>query len=227
MLNIRIKPIDQWPGEATKNPGYSQFRQTYADTKKILEYELGKLKCLEGSVQLAMFVDSRDIRLDGQLRANVKVSGKQGVILSFTRVLSRVWNPQTLDYTTNTQQLSYPCDAFNRWDDNLRAIALSLKALRNVARYGVFKYEETASRLALPDANGKLTSVQEAAELIAANSDYSPNQFGDKEILKRAYFQAAKRVHPDTGGSIEAFSRVKDAYILLGTIKQSEAVNGG
>jgi len=73
MLNIRIKPIDLWPGQETKNPGYSQFRQTYANTKKILEYELGKLRCLEGSVQLSMFVDPGDIRLDGQLRTKWEI----------------------------------------------------------------------------------------------------------------------------------------------------------
>lgn len=219
MLNIRINSIEMWPGEQTKNPTYSRFRQTYANTKKLLEYELDKLRCLEGSVQLSMFVNPGDIRLDGQLRANCKVNGKQGIILSFTRVLSRTWNQNTLNYDTNTQQLSYPCDAFNRWDDNLRAIALSLKALRNVARYGVFKYEETASRLALPDANGKLSSAQEAADLIAKHSDYSPHQMGNKEILKKAYFQAAKKLHPDQGGNVVEFSRLKEAYVLLGKIE--------
>src|SRR5690606_7972875 len=38
--------------------------------------------------------------------------------------------------------LSYPCDTYTTWQDNLRAIALALEALRKVDRYGVTKRGE-------------------------------------------------------------------------------------
>jgi len=44
---------------------------------------------------------------------------------------------------------------------------------------------------------------------------------GNKEILKKAYFQAARQTHPDHGGSVEDFVRVKDAYILLGKMEST------
>src|SRR5579863_10251967 len=42
-----------------------------------------------------------------------------------------------LTFNSKHGPLSYPCDKYSNWQANLRAIALSLEALRAVDRYGV------------------------------------------------------------------------------------------
>lgn len=215
-LDIRIVSVTTWPGKETKQPHYSQFKQTYSNTLQILDYELKKLSFVPGSVQIAMWIDPSNIRLDGQLRANARPF-KQGIILSFSRIKGHVRDKATGVVLSNVvEQLSYPCDKYSDWQHNLRAIALSLEALRAVARHGVFKHGDMASRLALPSAEGKLTSAQEAAELLSAFSDFPAGQIlGNSEILKKAYRQASAKTHPDQGGSVEKFGAIKEAYLLL------------
>src|SRR5690606_5164123 len=67
-----------------------------------------------------------DIRLDGLPRANAR-PGHQGVVLAF----DSKYGP-----------LKYATDTFDRWQDNLRAIALGLESLRRVDRYGITKRGE-------------------------------------------------------------------------------------
>jgi hypothetical protein len=82
MLNIQIRPISKWPGKETPDPKWSPFRKSYRDTLKELEYELEKANAVEGSLVLEMWVDPREIRKDGQLRADARVN-KQGIVFRF------------------------------------------------------------------------------------------------------------------------------------------------
>jgi hypothetical protein len=212
-FTIKIKPIQKWIGPETKDPGYSRFRKTYSDTKKILEYELYKLDAIDSSVQLEMFIHPDDLRRDGELRANCRPY-KQGVVLSFTRVKGRFLDKAANTWKNKLQTLSYPCDTYNDWQENLRAIALSLENLRAVARYGVFKYEEMVSRLSLPEANGK-SDPQTAAEFISKYCDYPPHSLADIKFREKAYRQAAMKTHPDGGGSHELFIEFQEAKKVL------------
>src|SRR5690606_24676973 len=47
-----------------------------------------------------------------------------------------------LSFDSKVGHLSYPCDTFTSWQDNLRAVALALEALRKLDRYGVTKRGE-------------------------------------------------------------------------------------
>lgn len=213
----RIKSIDRWPGDENKNPKNSPFRASYGDTKALLIYELSKLKTIESSIQLGMFVDRDDIKVIGTaLKANARVR-KPGVVLTFTREVSRKYNPKTYADEVKTVDLSYPCDAFNSWQQNLRAIALSLEALRRVSRYGVFSYETMAERLALPAADGKSSSKDEALEFIATYSGMTIDDLrSNPDTLKAAYRQAAAKLHPDrNAGDDLLFKRLIDAKNFL------------
>lgn len=212
---IKIKPIQKWIGPETKDPGNSQFKKTYKDTKGILEYELWKLNAVESSVSIEMFIRAEDLRADGELRATVKPY-RQGVILSFTTLRS-VYNKLTQKWENKTKPLSYPCDTYNNWQDNLRAIALSLAKLRDVARYGVFKYEDMVSRLALPSAEGKVSTRDAALEFIAEHSPYSVSLISqNSDALRQAYRAAATALHPDKNGNAEDFHRLQEARAVLG-----------
>lgn len=211
MLNIQIRPITQWPGKETAQPKRSTFRVTYSRTKKDLEFELSKLDYVESSLVLEMWVDQKLIRQDGQLRADARVY-KHGVILRFTRKMNRRWDAKRETYVYTPQQLSYPCDAFDSWDDNLRAITLSLEALRKVERYGVFKYDEIVSRLALPTGEGSTTTRKDAAAFLATHSGVGMQEILDSETaLNAAFKRAAQKLHPDYGGSHEEFLKLTEA----------------
>ena len=215
-FQIIIKPINKWIGDETKYPGNSQFKQTYSNTKKILESELGKLGAIESSVQLEMFIHADDLRRDGELRANSKPY-KPGVVLSFSKVKKRFLDERTKQWKNELQTLSYPCDTFNDWQDNLRAVALSLEALRKVARYGVFKYEDMLSRLALPSAEGKLSEIDSAIAYLAEWSSWTIDELQhNPEGQKSAYWGAVQVLHPDKGGNLEDFHRLQEAKKTLG-----------
>jgi hypothetical protein len=69
----------------------------------------------------------RDIRVDGLPRSNARYGSHPGAIVSFD---------------SRRGPLRYATDEFTEWKANLRAVALSLKALRDVDRYGVSKRGE-------------------------------------------------------------------------------------
>ena len=214
MLNIQIKSIRNWPGKETSNPKRSQFKSTYRTTISQLEDEIKRMPGADpSSLAIEMWVDPRDIRLDGQLRANARPQ-KQGIILSFNRHfrLSRPGHPPE----SKVQTLSYPCDAFNDWQDNLRAITLSLAALRQVERYGVFKYDDIVNRLALPSAEDSVSTRQSAAEFLERHSGIPAKEILFSDAARSSAFRkAAMTTHPDRGGNPETFQKIADANRLL------------
>lgn len=70
---------------------------------------------------------ARDIRADGWPRPDAKPSSPRLILLFTHPVVGGV---------------RYPCDRYSAWETNLRAIALSLQALRAVDRYGVTRRGE-------------------------------------------------------------------------------------
>jgi len=119
-MEVRFRPISTWPVAATARRKRARFRAGYSDTLQLLDRELRFLR----AHRLALAED--DIRLDGMPRSQAKPS-HPGVVLSF----DSAYGP-----------LSYPCDTFAQWEDNLRAIALGLEHLRAVDRFGVTKRGE-------------------------------------------------------------------------------------
>jgi hypothetical protein len=203
-MAIKIKPISHWVGKETTDPRRSQFRQTYANTKKLLFAELEKLYAV-GDVHLSMFIHPNQLRADGELRADAKPY-KQGVVLTLTRVKARRYNEAAEKWEDELETLSYPCDKFDDWQDNLRAIALSLEALRRVERYGVFRYADMVSRLALPEVDiVDAEDLDDAAGFISNYSEFTKTEVLLKSNLTRAYRQAAAKLHPDKGGNHDKF----------------------
>jgi hypothetical protein len=152
-------------------------------------------------IQTYHFIE--DLRRDGLPKASARVPQSPSVILSFN---------------SKHGALSYPCDTFTKWEDNLRAIALALEALRTVDRYGVTKTgEQYRGWTALPPVDSK-TLEQEAAEFI---SRHSPSQFVTSSILSSvtvfqdAYRHAARKLHPDTGGKHEDFVKLQQFADVL------------
>jgi hypothetical protein len=195
-----FRPLLAWPGEPTRCRKASQFSSPYPATLELLERELGMLGARDAVLQLAL--TEADIRTDGLPRANARPA-HPGVVVSFE---------------SRHGPLQYATDVFDDWRDNLRAIALSLEALRRVDRYGISKRgEQYTGWRALPaGGNGHQRDRSESARFIlrcAGLADDEVNVAGvlDGTSLHAVYRLAARRAHPDAGGSNAAFSELEQA----------------
>lgn len=204
MMDIRFRPISQWPGEMRSDRRRSTFKATFSKTLDLLDRELSYLEVTSLVIE-AGFSES-DIRLDGWPRSHARPA-HPGVVLSFESKFG---------------PLRYPCDTFDDWHDNLRAVGLALEALRKVDRYGVTKRaEQYTGWRQLPSGdgdNGVFRTRQDAAQFIASFCDADPLAVEtDRETARTAYLVAAKRVHPDSPtGSEAAFKGLQAARGMLG-----------
>lgn len=203
-IQMTFVALQQWPVKPTPHSQRrrSQFNTAWSKTIDLLERELAHLRAKNVVIQADC--DRSEIRIDGQLRANAKLRGP-GVVISFE---------------CPKGAMSFPCDTFHGWQDNVRGIALSLEALRSVDRYGVTqRAEQYKGWAALPDrSTEQLTKRQRAAEwmvqqLFQAGVQSPPNVASilDSESVRRtAYLDLAKALHPDRCGSDVGFKQLQD-----------------
>jgi hypothetical protein len=200
MLNATFRPLTQWPGERTRSRLRAKFKVTYTRSLDLLESELQKLRAQDIIIQVDG-LSLQDIRNDGWPRStwNPGRYSDTGVIVSFK---------------TPKGQMSFPCDRFTSWQDNIRAIALSLEALRTVDRYGVTRGHEQYQgwlRLEAPP-NGHMDKEQSAA-FIAGILQISPAEVlqNPAEHIRNAKF----RTHPDRGGDLDKFTKITQTQAVL------------
>lgn len=235
-LTYQFRPISSWPGKPTPNDARRRatFSAGWTATLRLLEAELGHLD--GSSVVIEADCDQSAIKLDGMFRAGAKLRGP-GVVISFG---SRVG------------ALRYPCDTFTDWQDNVRAIALSLEALRKVERYGVTKRNEqyqgwaalpapgqTSVGLVAPVATNALADPVRAAVWLS-NTVYGPKVPGpgvftadhilkDETAYDAAYRDAVRELHPDAnGGNLRPeWHKLQDAVRSLSFYWEKRQQGGG
>jgi hypothetical protein len=200
--NMTLRPLQRWPREETRNRTRSPFRSTWSATIKLLDRELyylwGGRYYPASVVQIAL--REQDFRQDGLPRASA-IPSMPGVILHIE---------------SDKGPLSFPCDKFDRWQDNLRAIALGLEALRKVDRYGITPgNEQYTGWKALPASPSHFVSAEEAAEYLRAQSGPMRNNGTDLQTIQQAYRLARARTHPDRSGDRSLWDRVEAAADVL------------
>jgi len=202
---MTFRPIHQWPGPMTpagQRRSRSRFQAAWPSTVQLLEHELRMLDARDIVLQLDL--TEADLRRDGLPRAHAR-PGHPGTVLAF---VAPVVGP-----------LQFACDTYDDWQANLRAVALTLQALRAVERYGAVKTgEQYRGWAALPPpapADGQMT-VEDAARYVAEQAGF-PGEW--RAVLGNwfdAYRAAARRLHPDAaGGDHEAFTRLQQARRVL------------
>lgn len=209
-MNISIQAIPAWPRKLTGSRHHSRFKVTYSQTIDLLERELLHLGAHSVAMQIA--IRPEDIRLDGQMRANIKPS-HPGVILCFTGK----HGPVTM-----------PCDHYTHWHDNLRAIALSLEALRAVDRHGVTTSgEQYKGWKQLPggiELGPATLSIEDAArELMSLSNDLRlfdgiatvQRIVGDVGVYKTMFRRAVTLHHSDSGGDRSAWDKLQQVADVL------------
>ncbi|MGH7611109.1 MAG: molecular chaperone DnaJ [Candidatus Dormibacteria bacterium] len=206
-LELRYAPLPPiWPGgERTAHPKRSNFATSWSKTHAQLEKEIAHLRggWYPRPVTIETGYEPWAIRQDGQPRAGVASKGDAAVILN----VDSTYGP-----------LRYWCDTYTERQDNLRAITLSLEALRAVARWGVLQRgEQYTGNLALPAGMGP-TEAEEFIVAHAGEGDFTVVVSGGHKVvdLKRAARAAAARLHPDVGGSPGDWDQLQRAQEVLG-----------
>jgi hypothetical protein len=207
MATFQFVPLNGWPG--AKTPASARRRSPWSVTQhrtlRDLDRELESIGARAVVVQTAH--EEHQIRRDRMPSSSAKDPAFPGVVLSFT---------------TKHGSYSYPCDAYRDWRANLRAIVLTLERLRAIDRYGVTRNaEQYTGWKALgpaPTSSNGMTPEQ-AALVVAATcggvATATEILAGPNQVVERAYRAAAQRLHPDRGGSHEAFVRLQRAYEVL------------
>ncbi|MFE2772269.1 hypothetical protein [Microbacterium resistens] len=205
---MKVGPIRQWPGELTRNRTRSLFKAGLSDTLQLLDREIWHLtdtRAERESAECLIAIPAGDLlwRLDGRPRAHAAAE-HPGVIFS----LDSKHGP-----------LSYPCDTFTTWKDNLRAIALALEALRKVDRYGVTKRGEQYRGFLAIEATAApagFVTVEDALHLLGVVARTEPDR-SNRDAVRKVLRMAKRITHPDVdgGGDSNMFQRVTLAEAKL------------
>ncbi|WP_143483560.1 molecular chaperone DnaJ [Propionicimonas paludicola] len=208
---MTIRPLTSWTGErtpASRRKAHNFTRQSgngwdrqdlpWSDTLQLLDRELTALRASGVVVQIS--VTERDIRLDGQLRTNARPSDPAVRLL----------------FDSKHGPLTYQCDRFATWQDNCRAIALGLEALRKVERYGITEHGEQYKGWLQLEAGLPMATPREVfAAVIGEGVDAADKSLADVDLWRRARAAA----HPDrNGGRRELWDQVESAAKQLGLV---------
>ncbi len=208
-MDATFRPLEDWPKEGFephRSRERSRFDSHWQTTLDLLRYELVRLGADAVVVKLAL--GDRDIRRDGYPKANARPD-HPGVVVEWQ--IGEAWYRRA-------------AEKYDRWQDNIRAVALTLEALRAVERWGAVSGEQYEGfRLELEAASGPASSPEwEAARLIANAGGYEKHEDillvkDDPDFRISCYRRAAKRLHPDAGGDPEEFRKLQEARdVLLG-----------
>ncbi len=205
---MKVAPIREWPGALTRDRQVSKFSAGLPDTLHLLDREIANLvdtRAQQQSAELLIAIPPGAFRLDGRPYANAKPE-HPGVIFSID---------------SRHGHLSYPCDTFTRWQDNLRAITLALEALRKVDRYGVTKRGEQYRGFLAIEATAApagFHTLDEAIQFLAkiVEDEWENGNVDTRPQNARALLRGAqRRSHPDHGGDAATFQRVSLAEAKL------------
>ena len=223
-MKYTLRPLTR-PGPTTARRR-SPFSASWSDTLEVLEREVRALD--GGDLVIEVDVVEAQIRLDGGLRAGV-TPASPAVAVAFE---SHKHGP-----------LMWRCDAFfagyrgrvDDWKHNVRAIAMTLEALRAVDRYGAASSGEQysgwrqigggPSTALVPD----LPMTRELAAGVLVDAAFPGHVTGHPSARNRWVADllngthalvntdrlALRHTHPDTGGTAEAFDRIQRALAVL------------
>lgn len=189
----------------------SRFTASWSDTLDVLQREY---EFLYGRhLVIEMDVRERDIRNDGGVRADARPSSP-AVVVAFES------QHGPLLYRSDLYgDVAWGARNAQPWQHNVRAVALTLEALRAVDRYGATaRAEQYQGFKALPPGTGVIATAMttdEARELLLSlmsDPESARHQLPLDQLLRRAKAKA----HPDrNGGERSLWNKVDEAEQVL------------
>lgn len=183
----------------------------WGSTLQLLDDELRQLH-LDGTVVIEAGFADWDMRTDRTGPLARARESHPGVVISFT---SRTWGP--MRFATDAHEAKYQGDPPG-WQANVRAVALTLGALRAIDRWGVARRgEQYTGWKALEAGSGETFASADAA--LRWMQENKPRGFlGD--TTSDLYRALARRWHPDgQNPDPEQWERLENAKLLLATAK--------
>lgn len=191
----------------------SRFDSTWSSTQALLGREIDHLHGRD--IVIEVDVEERHIRLDGMLRSDARAASP-AVVVAFE--------------TTQHGPMLYRCDRYTRgwrtggadWQENVRAIALTLQSLRAVDRYGATETgQQYAGFKALPAGHAMPASHMTSDEAWAILGSFGRGTIAEQRAnpdgLPAAYKKARIFAHPDRhGGDQHLWDQVEQAAAVLG-----------
>ena len=189
------KPVEafplSWPaGRKRTEPHLRTWSKFKTQFGRARDRCLGEIRTLGG--RQAIISSNLPLRIDGLPYANAKAeNGDSGVAVYFTY---------------KGKQMCFACDRWAKVEDNMHAIAMTINALRGVARWGTGDMMEAAFTgfTALP-APGQ-TQARGWREVLECPPDCTLEQAKDR------YRRLSAVRHPDRGGSHDAMSELNWAW---------------
>ncbi|MFI5301113.1 MAG: J domain-containing protein [Polyangiales bacterium] len=134
------------------------------------------------------------LRLDGLPYAHTAEPNDPGVAVYFDRTVGNA-----------RRDFVIACDTYRKVAENLRAVGVTVEALRTIQRHGATSMLEQAFAgfAALPPAN----HAKPWAEVLGVASGAT------REDIERAYRELAKVHHPDVGGDTERMAQINRARV--------------
>lgn len=181
-----------WPFDYKRTPDNKRIRSKFQQSMEKSQQRLRREIELLGGKNIVISTDI-PTRKDGMMYADYmnKKIADPGVAIYFML-------PDKIDYTVMC------CDQYERVWENIYALALAVEALRGIDRWGVseFMSRTFTGFKALPEAQ----SSRHWSKVLGCSRDASP------DTIKQAYRLSLQDVHPDKGGTREAFDEVQRAY---------------
>lgn len=183
----------------------SNFDTPWPKTERLL---LSEVQHLNGKhlVVEADFTES-DLRLDDRIRASARPA-TPAVRVAFDSIHG---------------PLTYATDRFSTWQDNVRAIALGLEALRKVDRYGITKRgEQYAGWKAIGGGSGAAPSHMTEDEAWSILGSFGDTPISQQRAATDGRLQLRKArsfAHPDRhNGDRTLWDQVEQAAKVLGLL---------
>ena len=163
------------------------------------KFDTGFTKARDGLIQELSRLGARDeilssnlaLRLDGVPKSGQAQPADPGVAVYFTY---------------RGKAMCFACDAWDKVEHNIHAVAKTIEAMRGIVRWGTGDMMDRAfsgfAALPAPTEGGKPWQA-----VFNIESDCRP----DPGFVELRYRELAKQRHPDTGGSATAFSELTRA----------------
>lgn len=182
----------------------SPFRSSWPETEKLLAVEV---TALDGQdVVIGVDVGESDLRIDGRLRARARAATPAVEVAFVSRHGPLLYRSDR--YTAPWAHQGEP------WHANVRAIALTLQALRAVDRYGASgSGEQYTGYRAIAAAPAPMTRGQ--ARFVVWSTSAVGDPALDLDPPPAVVRQARRRAHPDVAGDRAAWDRLEEAVRVL------------
>jgi hypothetical protein len=226
MSTYTVRPLSDrtWLRPASQRTR-SRFTTTWSDTLRELNREINHLG--GRNVVFEIDVQEHHIRNDGMLRADARPADP-AVVVAFESK-----HGPLLYRSDQYARLAYGSKAQHPWQDNVRAITLTLQALRAVDRYGATEtgqqytgFKALPAGQAMPASHMTRTAAAELLERVAIGDEGASRERQINRILedstqaREVWREARKVAHPDRrGGDHSVWDQVEQAARVLGVAR--------